>query len=614
MADPWSLKEEPLSPHQAASHLHLYFSKGNHNGNLQDALPRPAYRFSTATQTKALQLLAAFAAISAVAFLAYICSTYIRRRKPSHSIGRKLAAGEDGEKNDKPESCNPAPEDPYSTVNPGSHASSPAEPEQTELATPPSAPRTDPASTAQIPAAAIPQLGTGGEQRGVKRKERADASKDSGTKVPRLDTSRPVTLLELLAAPRGAAAGPPTSLPTRKSEETPPEAGGPSPDDWLSSPSDDEDKEAEQQQHVGERRWQPSASPSTSRYGRAQFEVTGRGQVPFPDEGEEEPLDLSLPSSRRRAESAFYEASFQRPAEAWFPAHVPGPSGAPAYAAAEGEPHPSSLRSLLEPAPAPTIAEEGMLFNLLQMGMLAERAEAAVDELTNSFEWLRDMLKGVSDEMLQAHPFFRYPKTDLGIISRIFDERRARLFRPFHQKVVSMLSMNREMFKMQRLSATEGNILMDNMERLCGYATGIMPTSATAKSAVERLGRAFFIIDSLYCSAEVLGRSARKHVWWPWIANHIKRLVHCPQQRKSGDGGNTWCFPIVKGLNAALDYYRRGRRPPARLVVTLKLALVTAPKATEFRDRKWDPWRKDAKDWHFANLQSPEKSDESDKE
>ncbi|CDJ36069.1 LOW QUALITY PROTEIN: uncharacterized protein EMH_0059150 [Eimeria mitis] len=218
MADPWSLKEEPLSPHQAASHLHLDFTKGNHNGNLQNALPRPAYKFSTAPQAKALQLLAAFAAISVVAFFAYICSTYIRRRISPQSIGRKLAAGEDGEKNDKPESCNPAPEDPYSTVNPGSHASSPAEPEQPELATPPSAPTTDPASTAQIPAPAIPQLGTGGEQRGVKRKARDDASGDREAKAPMLGALEHMTVAELLSESQRAVAGFPTSLAALESE------------------------------------------------------------------------------------------------------------------------------------------------------------------------------------------------------------------------------------------------------------------------------------------------------------------------------------------------------------------------------------------------------------
>ncbi|CDJ30455.1 LOW QUALITY PROTEIN: uncharacterized protein EMH_0058300 [Eimeria mitis] len=54
---------------------------------------------------------------------------------------------------------------------------------------------------------------------------------------------------------------------------------------------------------------------------------------------------------------------------------------------------------------------------------------------------------------------------------------------------------------------------------------------------------------------------------------------------------------IASTLMTALEYYRRGLRPPVLMVVGLKATLFCRPGSTKFKAEQWEPWRQDAAEW-----------------
>ena len=230
---------------------------------------------------------------------------------------------------------------------------------------------------------------------------------------------------------------------------------------------------------------------------------------------------------------------------------------------------------------------------------LSHRAQLAIDDLFSSRGWLDKMLRGVPDQVLATHPFYRIPGVKQSF-RRCFCKENAVSSSLSHVSLVPLLSECRLLLKKPVLSNEETEALLGYMERLCGYASRLLPTRAppTLKvCSVEVLGKAFVVLDTLHCAAEVLGQSSKKEQWWPDIVSHIENARYMQHVQKTRKSMGAWSNAILNGLDTALEFYRMGERPPLRLVLGLKLALFLSPKSTRLNTSKWDPWRGDALEW-----------------
>ncbi|CDJ49566.1 hypothetical protein EBH_0083770 [Eimeria brunetti] len=226
------------------------------------------------------------------------------------------------------------------------------------------------------------------------------------------------------------------------------------------------------------------------------------------------------------------------------------------------------------------------------------------------FGWLGDVYPGVPDSVLKMHPFYRYPKTQPAPSTRPFDVELAEalMLSNFRIHPSKALAVCREIMGKQDLSSQDFEQLLFHAERLCGYAMVTMPVGCarqTAKRAIDTLGVIFLVLDTLHCAAEILGQLSMKHVWWTKILRHIETATYTARMHYLVPGKRSTNAEIARTLGAALEYYRKGRRPPVRMVVGLKEALLCKPgDSSKFKDKRWRPWREDAAQWRQSIVPS----------
>ena len=215
-------------------------------------------------------------------------------------------------------------------------------------------------------------------------------------------------------------------------------------------------------------------------------------------------------------------------------------------------------------------------------------------------DWLDNLFPGIPDSILRTHPFYRYPENNPALGSRSFSTPVAASFAKTQRTSSLEISKCWNILKKPSLTSMDVDQLLAHAERLCGYACGSMKVSrrrAHASSAIDTLGTAFLVMDTLHCAAEVLGQSSKKEQWWPDIVSHIENARYMQHVQKTRKSMGAWSNAILNGLDTALEFYRMGERPPLRLVLGLKLALFLSPKSTRLNTSKWDPWRGDALEW-----------------
>ncbi|CDJ58080.1 hypothetical protein EMWEY_00013760 [Eimeria maxima] len=262
----------------------------------------------------------------------------------------------------------------------------------------------------------------------------------------------------------------------------------------------------------------------------------------------------------------------------------------------------SSLRSLLSSASSdhpPSGRETDVAVHSGEPAeqLTSELTRSAVKELQAAVEGFEEMLRGIPDHVLENHPFYRHPGPQLRLNWRSFSDAYAACYRTWRQNIVLLLSKCRYLLKKPWLTTEEFGELVCHTERLCGYASGFMHVDVTGPFAIESLGRAFIVLDTLHCAAEVLGQSARKDEWWPGIVRRIRDAGYIGTFDKRKLGKKPWAYPLVKALRVALDYYMMGKRPPLHLVIGLKFSLFMSSMPTDFLSSRWDPWRNDATEW-----------------
>ncbi|CDJ58368.1 hypothetical protein, conserved [Eimeria maxima] len=217
-------------------------------------------------------------------------------------------------------------------------------------------------------------------------------------------------------------------------------------------------------------------------------------------------------------------------------------------------------------------------------------------------EWFLEMYPQVPDELLQSHPFYFHPRSHGNFSSETLRKTVGASFRLLKKFPLSTLAEFRILLRKEQLSEHHYRRLLYATERLYGYATGSMPKLVPKTSiggAVEVLGGAFIVVDTLYCAVQVLGGNSSS--WWPDVINSIEEVRYVPRVRFSINNS------IAEMLDVALNYYRNGARPPARVVVCLKEILLDSASSLKFSTMSWDLWRADAAEWREAmGLEVPE--------
>lgn len=216
-------------------------------------------------------------------------------------------------------------------------------------------------------------------------------------------------------------------------------------------------------------------------------------------------------------------------------------------------------------------------------------------------DWLDNLFPGIPDSILRTHPFYRYPENNPALGSRSFSTPVAASFAKTQRTSSLEISKCWNILKKPSLTSMDVDQLLAHAERLCGYACGSMKVSrrrAHASSAIDTLGTAFLVMDTLHCAAEVLGDKSMKESWWPWMVSHIESASYEPRRDFVTIGKRSRNVDVASTLHVALDFYRRGLRAPLRMVIGLKEALLCEPGASsKFKAERWNPWREDAARW-----------------
>ncbi|CDJ52448.1 hypothetical protein EBH_0049800 [Eimeria brunetti] len=224
------------------------------------------------------------------------------------------------------------------------------------------------------------------------------------------------------------------------------------------------------------------------------------------------------------------------------------------------------------------------------------------------FGWLGDLYPGVPDSVLEMHPFYRYPKVQPAPSTTPFDLGRAAFLANAKIQPSGTLALCRLILRKPWLSQEDFRELKCHAERLCGYAIKNMPVVSSrrkASEARETLGIVFLVLDTLHCAAEILGKFSMKHLWWPYILRHIEKAGYAGRRQFLMPGKCSTNADIAHTLDTALEYYRQGRRPPVRMVIGLKEALLCEPAHhSKFASPRWDPFREDAAQWRQLILPS----------
>ncbi|CDJ47256.1 hypothetical protein, conserved [Eimeria brunetti] len=234
--------------------------------------------------------------------------------------------------------------------------------------------------------------------------------------------------------------------------------------------------------------------------------------------------------------------------------------------------------------------------------------------------WLQSVYPGVSDQVLLTHPLYRFPKRKMVFRMKSFNTGFAAALRSFNFSPISVLGECRILFQKDWLNVKDYEALMAHTERLCGYASGFMNTKighTRLRKTIDTLATILIIVDTLHCLTELLGKISKKETWWPWIVKNIESARFTPYigtrvRKRSRE------LDLAVSLDFAIEYYRRGRRAPPRLLIGLKEAIFFGSGPTKFSGSSWDLWREEVEAWReklpgngLAGEQAPQPSTSS---
>ncbi|CDJ30971.1 LOW QUALITY PROTEIN: uncharacterized protein EMH_0062870 [Eimeria mitis] len=592
----------------------------------RDELPiRP--RPSTASpSSRARSLLAAFVVVSAVVFLAYACSFFIRKRVTASSSSRRLADSSSGDE------CEDS-RDSSSTASP--EEASPETQQPTSMQLTPSdelllseSETVEPTTSARSAAAGYGKVMPGEESppseerrspTALKRKGEEPPTPRMGAKPPRLDipieeTASPPPpppldpdfdeFIEKMLREAEEALSPDTWV----SEEGPrlttmdwgpdfePPAlegdpqtsgaaaasGGPAyelPPTTSTLPSEVEEPKEEsvsaalspagssgsQMQQGSPHEVESPPSSGTQMQQGSPHEVESPPSGPFPDAAE-----TATGSPEELAEGA---------------AAFPKEGGGTSSEETDEEPLPSSSG---DSASSPELPPE---FSFPEDSESPEQLEPGAEGRSDAdviarFPWLGHKFGRFPESELMLHPFYRQPGPLPELGDRAVNMRKVERLASRNAYPSVMLTKYKDILRIPELTERDIGEFIRQIERLIGYALGRMAVTykrSQASCAIDALGMAFITLDALYCAAELLGDRSMKQHWWDRIISRIEPLRYVPSRDTQLTEERTRNADLARALDAALDYFRAGERPAPILTIGLKEALFCEPGSSKFR-------------------------------
>lgn len=144
-------------------------------------------------------------------------------------------------------------------------------------------------------------------------------------------------------------------------------------------------------------------------------------------------------------------------------------------------------------------------------------------------------------------------------------------------------------------------------ERLLRFAAQWHPTQLEGTppyNAIQHAARRFLVVDGLWNICVVVGPKMNRNQWWERLMAHVS----VPQSLASyplPDGSYVDWRPFLALLRHALEDFRQGKRPSPEVIVALKRMIFCDPKFhVRFRERPWDPWRRDDEDYKLKTGES----------
>lgn len=202
---------------------------------------------------------------------------------------------------------------------------------------------------------------------------------------------------------------------------------------------------------------------------------------------------------------------------------------------------------------------------------------------------------------LETHPFYRVPDVATADIPRDFSLVKARLhgFNVAHPNPV-LLTLH-TLLKKQTLDRREAEHLVTATERLVGFALQHFKQNIWALRsgrAVEHVGFAFLIVDTVFSACEALGSKSHRQEWWPEFMESVMPIgmpagIHSSSSVQSA--------MRLANLTSLLETYKSGTRPEAYIVVSLKQLLICSGMFSRFRAGFWNDWRADDREWNDSS-------------
>ncbi|KAL8275652.1 hypothetical protein Esti_000427 [Eimeria stiedai] len=254
------------------------------------------------------------------------------------------------------------------------------------------------------------------------------------------------------------------------------------------------------------------------------------------------------------------------------------------------------VQSAAAPASQPSAGLSGKSTSWLVRESARDHAAFRRDELASAGPSTGGEL--LSEWYFKNHLYYRIPRASpIGALPPL---NLKKVYFGYAPSLSSVLKPIRAALIKDQLTSTEAQKLFFDVTKLIKFAKGRLQSELKSKRSGEmtsRIGARLLVADALYCAAEVLGPSLRKDMWWPSVVGDMLR----PALYWSPNATGEFREKLMQRMIAAAEIYRRGERPPAKLVVAIKRDLFVNPKVPPlFKDPEWDPWKEDDRiDWGF---------------
>lgn len=193
------------------------------------------------------------------------------------------------------------------------------------------------------------------------------------------------------------------------------------------------------------------------------------------------------------------------------------------------------------------------------------------------------------------HLYYRIPVLEAGVVVPVFDAAAAFCKPAVAPKAYACLLNARNLLVREKLKNTEVKYLLDTAAHIIKsllYANE-GPADRRPNKAIRKLGKRYLLMDALISIVQTLGPSMKADQWWPELATRIPSDYVALIKRPNQSVRSFTIEGIAESLSAALRTLKKGIRPSITETLSLKRALFGKTAISEFKEKRWDPWRQD---------------------